>query len=123
MRLKLCLYPGCEKLTQSGGYCMEHKALAEKRRQERKTGFNDQRGKSREWHSMYYSARWKQSRKEFLKKYPYCFLCGAKATIADHIQPHRGNVELFYNEDNLQPMCQSCHSKKTLNENDYFRGR
>lgn len=57
---------------------------------------------------------------DFLAKYPVCFVCGARAEIADHIVPHRGSLELFFDEDNLQPMCWRCHSRKTLAENGNF---
>jgi len=117
MMLKLCTYPGCNCLVSNGTRCPKHQ------RTERANGFSGKRKQSAsEWHSLYYSARWKRLRKEFLKSHPYCFLCGANATIADHIHPHRGNLELFYDENNLQAMCWSCHSKKTLRENNFFHG-
>lgn len=116
MIMKLCTYPGCNCLVSTGTRCPKHTTA-------KKGGFSGKRTKSSEWHALYYSARWRQLRKDFLKKFPFCFVCGEKATIADHITPHRGNPDLFYNEDNLQPMCQSCHSKKTLRENGFFRER
>ena len=117
MQLKLCTYPGCNCLVSHGTRCPKHQ------RTEKRTGFSGRRNESASrWHSLYYSARWKQLRRDFLKKYPYCFICGRKATIVDHIQPHRGNLDLFYDENNLQPMCWSCHSKKTLRENNFFHG-
>ena len=112
MIVKLCTYPGCSCLVSNGARCPRHKAV--------KKQIFTQRTKSREYHNLYESARWRQLRKGFLKKNPFCFVCGKEATIADHITPHRGNIELFYNEDNLQPMCWSCHSAKTLRENNYF---
>ncbi|WP_327198035.1 HNH endonuclease [Sporanaerobacter acetigenes] len=31
-------------------------------------------------------------------------------TIAvDHIEPHKGNEDLFYDINNLQSLCKSCH--------------
>jgi 5-methylcytosine-specific restriction endonuclease McrA len=32
------------------------------------------------------------------------------ATVADHIRPHRGDRSLFWNPENLQPLCVHCHS-------------
>lgn len=116
MIMKLCTYPGCNCLVSNGSRCPRHTAA-------KKGGFSGKRTKGREWHSLYYSAHWRQLRRDFLKKFPFCFVCGGRATIADHIVPHRGNPDLFYNEDNLQPMCQSCHSKKTLRENGFFSDR
>ena len=35
------------------------------------------------------------------------------ATVVDHIVPHRGDHALFWDEQNWQPLCKSCHDKKT----------
>lgn len=44
------------------------------------------------------------------------------ATIADHIEPHRGDVEKFWNGE-LQPLCGQCHSgTKQAMENDRVMG-
>nr|DAZ53348.1 MAG TPA: HNH endonuclease [Caudoviricetes sp.] len=39
-----------------------------------------------------------------------------KATVVDHITPHRGDPRLFWDEANWQPMCKQCHDRKTLTE-------
>ena len=39
-----------------------------------------------------------------------------KATVVDHIVPHRGDQKLFWDEANWQPLCKPCHDKKTWNE-------
>ncbi len=96
-------------------YCYIHRDLEGKRK------VFTRRGKSGEYHRLYESALWRKTSREFLKKYPFCFICGKPARIADHITPHRGNIGLFYDEDNLQPMCWSCHSRKTFKENGNFK--
>ena len=35
------------------------------------------------------------------------------ATVVDHIVPHRGDYALFWDENNWQPLCKSCHDRKT----------
>lgn len=126
MKLCLCHWAGCEALTQ-GYYCSKHKAIADKRREEHqkecfKKMFKDtKRTTSKPYHSLYESSKWKVARKNFLELHPYCVVCGAKAVIADHITPHKGNLELFYDTNNLQAMCWACHSSKTLKENNYFK--
>ena len=36
-----------------------------------------------------------------------------KATVVDHIQPHRGDPKLFWDQSNWQSLCKRCHDKKT----------
>ena len=38
---------------------------------------------------------------------------GVTLTLVDHIVPHRGDQALFWDEQNWQPLCKSCHDKKT----------
>lgn len=115
MKARICKKSGCGRTCEENKqYCYVHKEL------EGKAKVFTRRGKSSEWHYLYSTARWKRLSKDFLQQYPNCFVCGKPATITDHITPHRGNAELFFNEDNLQPMCWSCHSRKTFRENNNF---
>lgn len=45
---------------------------------------------------------------------PLCALCAdvgrvTAATVADHVTPHKGDERLFYDYDNLQSLCKTCH--------------
>lgn len=31
------------------------------------------------------------------------------ATVVDHIKPHKGDPELFWDTGNWQPLCKTCH--------------
>ncbi|MBN8916241.1 MAG: HNH endonuclease [Rhizobiales bacterium] len=62
-----------------------------------------------------YSSKWDRARAGFLAKHPLC-RCGAKATIVDHIRPHRGDVNLFWDRKNWQPLCVRCHSSAKQSE-------
>jgi 5-methylcytosine-specific restriction endonuclease McrA len=72
---------------------------------------------------LYDSVRWRKARDRFLDSHPLCALCwvidrDTPATIVDHIKPHGGDPDLFWDENNWQPLCASCHSgKKRLQEN------
>lgn len=73
----------------------------------------------------YGSYRWQQTRVRFLALYPLCAHCQAKnivtvATVVDHIEPHRGNMALFWDESNFQPLCETCHNRKTATEDSGF---
>lgn len=73
-----------------------------------------------------YNARWRKRRKYFLQTpgNQLCVMCLKQgrieaATDVDHIIPHRGlDDPLFHDEDNLQPLCGTCHKRKTGKERD-----
>lgn len=115
---KVCIKSGCGRTAIPGkDYCQKH--IAMQSQVQTKKIFTS-RSKSNQWHYLYESARWRKESKEFLKKYPICFICGKPSRITDHIVPHRGDVTLFWDQSNWQPMCWSCHSRKTFKENANF---
>ena len=100
-----CRYPGCPNLCESGTYCPEHSAASP----DRLRGHAAERG---------YDAKWRRARKRFLQHHPLCANCLSQgvltpATVVDHIVPHRGDRALFWDEKNWQPLCKSCHDRKT----------
>jgi len=38
------------------------------------------------------------------------------ATVVDHISPHKGDSDLFWDRANWQSLCESCHNRKTASE-------
>ena len=53
-----------------------------------------------------------------LNRRPLCNACKIEsldrlATVVDHIKPHRGDTELFWDESNWQSLCKQCHDRKT----------
>ncbi len=61
-----------------------------------------------------YNYRWQKARERFLSANPLCCYCErtgrvTPATIVDHIAPHQGDQELFWDESNWQPLCKPCH--------------
>ncbi|MDU9005750.1 HNH endonuclease [Sedimentitalea todarodis] len=63
-----------------------------------------------------YTGTWDKERKEFLKRHPRCKRCGGKADTVDHIIPHRGNSEIFWDRRNWAPLCTNCHSSAKQRE-------
>lgn len=66
------------------------------------------------WRRWYSTQRWRARRKAQLASEPLCRMCGARgtltaATVADHVVPHRGDYDLFWNGE-LQSLCASHHS-------------
>lgn len=107
---KPCGYPGCPELVSSGR-CPKHKIA----NQRDNSCYRDPLVVA-----LYNSSRWKGMRRLQLIAFPWCAACltvsiYAAATTADHVVPHRGDPELFYNGE-LQSLCFSCHSRKTAGE-------
>jgi 5-methylcytosine-specific restriction protein A len=73
-----------------------------------------------------YGYRWQRARKIFLRSHPLCaeclrkFDCPTPATVVDHIRPHRGDPNLFWDKDNWQALCKQCHDRKTAEQDGAF---
>lgn len=105
-----CKHPMCPRLIPYGQqYCDEHKPLHMKDR-----SYSCERG---------YGYKWQQARKKFLRAHPICVRCYAEgkiteATVVDHIVPHRGDMSLFWDKSNWQPLCEHHHNVKTMTEDN-----
>ena len=105
--LKPCRQPGCKNVTASL-YCETH-VLNKK---DTKRGSAAKRG---------YGSRWQKYRRVYLINHPFCVECEKEntitlATVVDHIIPHKGSLELFWDESNHQPLCKRHHDIKTQRE-------
>ena len=70
---------------------------------------------------MYGTTRWKKLRLNQLLTEPMCAYCMKAgrvklASVADHIEPHKGNPVLFFAPHNLQSLCKPCHDKTKQRE-------
>jgi hypothetical protein len=64
--------------------------------------------------SLYDKQGWRKKRLRQLTESPLCTFCEKQgkvtaATVADHIEPHRGDAAKFWNNP-LQSLCATCHS-------------
>lgn len=65
--------------------------------------------------SFYRTKEWIATRKAFLASNPDCIECGKKAQMVDHkTRILDGGSKTDWN--NLQPMCNSCHARKSAQE-------
>ena len=113
-----CRFPRCAKTTiRKSGYCLTHEKQTSKSYEAtRETAV--QRG---------YTGRWNRARKAYLNGNPLCVLCLSEgrttgANVVDHIKPHKGDQDLFWDEDNWQAVCDLCHRQKSVREDKIFNG-
>jgi len=85
---------------------------------QRNRAHDAQRGSSRQ---RGYTSQWERARKVFLDANPLCVMCEREntispATIVDHIRPHRGYWQLFWDKTNWQPLCKRHHNREKQRE-------
>src|SRR5262245_24246848 len=114
--LRPCNHPGCPTLIPGGaaarrlrGKCDVHRRQAE-----------------RAYRQVYdaatlYDRRWQRARKMFLAENPLCGDCQAKglavaAREVHHAIPHRGDREIFWQQEHWVALCKPCHSAHTARE-------
>lgn len=111
--LHVCNKCGCHRLTHNT-YCELHQHLKRQYDDHRESA--SKRG---------YNGRWRKASKTYLLSHPFCIRClqqgkYEKATVVDHITPHKGNQLLFWDRNNWQPLCKQCHDRKTATEDGGF---
>jgi len=80
-------------------------------------------------HARGYTRKWARYASGYLLRHPLCVECAEHerdqlAECVDHVQPVSGPDDPgFWDEANHQPLCWSCHSRKTAREDGGFRGR
>ena len=104
-----CAAAGCPGRASNGRYCEAHASRLKADRKPDTRPSPSQRG---------YDQKWRRIRAQFLKAHPFCADCNEPANEVDHIIPiAKGGSNQW---DNLQPMCKSCHSRKTARSDGAF---
>lgn len=106
-----CGQPGCRALVRGRARCPEHE-----RKREQERGTAHQRG---------YDARWRKARLAYLQRHPLCVLCEeagrvVPAGVVDHIQDHKGDALLFWDESNWRALCATHHNQR-VDSGDFGR--
>jgi len=57
----------------------------------------------------YKTARWQRLRSHQLQREPLCAMCKRIAEVCDHIEPHKGDEQRFW-QGPFQSLCASCHN-------------
>src|SRR5689334_13909041 len=103
--LRYCATPRCPVKVQRG-HCAQHSRVREQQRP------------NVDIRRLYHTAAWQALRLVVLQEEPFCMMCEAEGrmtmnTDVDHIRPHRGDVDLFWDRANLQGLCHTHHTRKT----------
>lgn len=76
---------------------------------------NRERSVMEPWRKWYGLAEWKALRIETFRRDGFkCRMClridgNTSRLVCDHIKPHKGDRELFFDPVNLQTLCKPCH--------------
>jgi len=117
MRKIICKQPGCcRTIDPASGhkYCIEHQAQERAELERKKIYMQDV--KHGTWDELYRTPKWRALRSEKLRQNPSCEICGQPATEVHHKVPHRGDMDLFLDWDNLMSICSKCHGLQTRKE-------
>lgn len=73
------------------------------------------------WRRWYKTSEWQGLRRECLLSALFtCARCGvvgqSSDLVADHVIPHRGERDLFFDLNNLQCLCVTCHNRVKQSE-------
>lgn len=68
-----------------------------------------------DWHYLYDTKRWKALRLYHMGTEPICRMCKqvdriTPVAVVDHVKPHKGDIELFFDDTNLQSLCVTHHN-------------
>jgi len=112
--LRQCVVPTCQNFAEPGSSrCADH-GRQQQRLYDADRGTSTERG---------YDARWRRARASYLRIHPLCAECtklgiSKAAVVVDHIIPHRGDEDLFWDTRNWQPLCIEHHNAKSARERE-----
>jgi 5-methylcytosine-specific restriction enzyme A len=117
----ICCYAGCQRTIDKPAYCEAHQRIMDAKEKNRKNNHRSEFTKLYNWD-------WRKFRERYVKEHPLCIYCLKQDKLTptqevDHIVPHLGDKDLFWDEHNLQPLCKPCHSAKTAREDGGFANR
>jgi len=90
--------------------------LGARTRYEQNRDHDQRRGSAR---ARGYDRTWEKARAHHLAEHPLCFYCAhgvfasarvTAATLIDHVEPHRGDRDLFWLRTNWASCCTDCHA-------------
>ena len=97
----------------------QHHPLWHKDKKQQRKEHDDKRGTRTQ---RGYSNEWGRARAAWLNAQPLCVACSCDGRVTagevvDHIVPHKGDMQFFWDRSNWQTLCIPCHNSKTAKEN------
>ena len=110
----------CRRNLTTERFCDDCKTKVKRREKATRQQYDKRRGTAAE---RGYNAKWRKERKLYLSEpdNQLCAIClkDGKVTASeciDHIIPHKGDKNLFWDINNWQPSCLKCNTKKAIRE-------
>ena len=119
-----CRSPGCPELvTIREGFCETHLAQNRLNQRHRHRRYDQKRmadADERKLSRFYRTSTWRKLREAYITEHPLCELCSqlgriTVGTVVDHIIERRDGGH-DTDKDNLQTLCNRCHTVKTNEE-------
>lgn len=105
---RACSHPGCFRKAAPGrGQCLRC--------------VRDEDEERHPHRALYSSRAWRNASEAYRRENPLCAECLRRGEVVagecvDHIIPHDGDLDLFWDRDNWQTLCNDCHGVKTQAE-------
>ena len=99
-----CRARGCIGYAVAEGYCAKHR------------NYRADMAPPREYRRYHRLVSYQESRAAWLMTHPLCATCGEPGNVLDHITPHKGDRAKYFDQDNWQTLCKTCHDAKTYAE-------
>ena len=119
--MHVCAGAGCRVAVPHGERWCPSCAREYQAQDRERRGRADERG---------YTHRWRRYRAAFLHAHPLCAECQRQgrttaARVVDHVRPHRGDQQLFWDPANHEALCDytspwNCHGRKTAAQDGAF---
>ena len=104
-----------------------HRPAGQRDKRQRDREHDKRRFRSQPWRAWYGTPQWRALRTDTFTRDMYtCRMCGkvTPSPVCDHIVPHKGSRDRFFDPANLQSLCATCHdsAKQSQERTGIVRG-
>lgn len=123
--MRKCNWATCStRALKDESYCLNHLAKGTKADKNVTKAYEAHRFATDDTRSFYNSKRWRDKARQILKANIWCVRCNREfASEVDHRVPLKDAPHLALTDSNLDALCSSCHSTKSLKERKRIKQR